>query len=488
MGKGNSYGGKGKGGYDGGGKGKNGNEGGWKKRTWGMEEDKWQAQKSANNRAAQEGRCIYIRGLPAEWSTTELEEFLLNSGATEDGKIESSNMLSPKPGQTAIAAFVNFYSAEDANNAAQACDNTPVYLDHKKYNIACSIKRAPGQKVAIVSGFSDLSQARQEKRSLYMSGLPIEFTEWQIRELLEEHGAGVEKVNMLPGGTTVETRNLSCFAIVGTAEQAAHCIEKLDGKAVCGKKLSVNFPRPPKRTKQVDHYAETIVEIIGFPREATSYEVQEVLEVSGKQVHTVKILRHESIKEGEEDCSIALVYLATLQDAEQIVKDMDGLDYGTGSVLRAKIRAEEGYSAGPAALENDQSATPAARQRPYSHAALQAAPTTPPDEDECPDDDFGGIVPLTASAKSAAKPARKPFDAFSTPTPPPRSTPTPSARSTPRPSQAPDLWNRDSENDYRPSDWQESDHSPSSWQASDNWKSSRWGEYDEPARKRSRYE
>jgi len=470
MGKGNGYGSKGKSDY--GSKGKSDNGYRPRSRSWGMEEGQWQAQKAANERAAIEGRCIYIRGVPPEWSTTELEDFLLNSGATEEGKIESANMLPLKQGQAAVAAFVNFHTAEDANNAAQACDNTPVTIGYKRYNIACSIKRAPGQKVAIVSGFSDLSQARQEKRSVYMSGLPIEFNEKQIRELLEEHGAVVEKVNMLPGGTTAETRNLSCFAIVGTSEQAANCIAQLDGTVVSGKRLSVNFPRPPKRTKQQDHYAETIVEIYGFPREATSYEVQEALEVSGIQVHTVKILRHESMKEGEEDYSIALVYLATLQDAEGLVLAMDGLEYGTGWCLKANIRAEEGYSAGPVALEND-AAAPALQQRlPY--AALQAAPVTPPEEEqELDDGSCDKIVPLTAAAKSAARRSqsaptpgfRKPFDAFSEP-------PERPARSTPRPSQAPDLNSRS---------W-----TSSAWKPTE-WGSSAWQENDEPARKRPRY-
>merc|ERR1711976_1138055 len=135
----------------------------------------------------------------------------------KQGAVEGINLMPLKHGQNARAAFVNFETPDDAAGAAEVCDNLAVETmsgEPGKFRLVCSLKRAPGKKVDMVSGFSELSKARQEKRTVYMSGLPLEFNGDRVKKMLSAHGI-VEDVKDLPA-----SRNKSCFAIMNTPEEA----------------------------------------------------------------------------------------------------------------------------------------------------------------------------------------------------------------------------------------------------------------------------
>ncbi|CAE8629871.1 unnamed protein product, partial [Polarella glacialis] len=81
----------------------------------GMEEGRWNNQRAKNESAASEGRALYVRGIPPEWTPEELTTFF-----TEQGEVEGVNLLPRKQGQRALAAFVNFESHEETLDAAKA--------------------------------------------------------------------------------------------------------------------------------------------------------------------------------------------------------------------------------------------------------------------------------------------------------------------------------------------------------------------------------
>lgn len=252
---------------------------------------------------------------------------------THQGAVESANLMPPKPGQNARAAFVNFYDAITAENAAEVCDNLPVDSETfgpGSHRLVCSIKRAPGQKVDMVSGFSDLSKARQERRAVYISGLPIGYTSVAVRALLKSTGV-VEDVKELPA-----TRNQSCFALMSSSEEASDVIEQWDGQLVEGKQISVSYPKPPKRTRDPESSTEVVVEVRGFPSDTLPTEVSSIIESGGREVLTVKMLRHNSL----DNTAMAIVHLRSIEDARGVVEEMSVLEIVPGVKLEASIKNE----------------------------------------------------------------------------------------------------------------------------------------------------
>jgi len=291
-----------------------------------MPEADWSKQQKKNAAASVEGRAVYIRGIPQEWNTGQLHDFF-----SHQGEIDSVNLLPPRPGQTALAAFINFKTSEDAMNAAQICDNLPVEdRNGTTFHLVCSLKREFGKKVGRVSGFSELSKARQEKRSVYMSGLPVDFSETEIRELVQNHGT-IESLNLLPA-----KRNQSCFVILSSSEDASAVIDQLDGKLIKHKQLSVTFPRPPKRTREPGTVDGTIVEIRGLPRDATTTTVNQAISACGCEAQTVKILRHGSLKH----TVVALVYFESEEETTSVAAQLHGYVFSPGHTLEARIRSD----------------------------------------------------------------------------------------------------------------------------------------------------
>lgn len=297
-------------------------------------------QKVKNAAAAEEGRVVYVRGIPPDWAKEKLDDFF-----KLQGDIESINLMPPKPGQTARAAFVNFAEASDAENAAQVYDNMQVEAAAPGpgpsgtgtiYRLACSLKKAPGQRVEMVSGFSDLSKARQERRCVYISGLPMGMAVGEVGEVLREFGL-VEDIKELPA-TKASSRNLSCFAIMGTSEEAVRAIENLDGKQIRGQRVSVTFPKPPKRTRDESGAIVPTVEVRGFPKDVLPTEVGNIVEANGISVESVKILRHESLNEE----AIALVHTRTAKDAEMVQEMLDGkFEFLPGVPLKASLKLDD---------------------------------------------------------------------------------------------------------------------------------------------------
>jgi hypothetical protein len=168
----------------------------------------------------------------------------------------------------------------------------------------------------MVSGFSDLSIARQEKRSLYVSGLPFGTSEKSVEAAFTKHGF-VEKVNMLPRYN--DKTNCSCFVIMATNAEAMICVKELDGSYFEERRISVNFPKPPKRTKTIVEDQDACVEINGFPATTTATYISEAVSACEFDVVTVKILRHETMG----DTHVALVFLSSMDHALKCVEAFD---------------------------------------------------------------------------------------------------------------------------------------------------------------------
>lgn len=363
-------------------------------------------QKAQNEQAIMDGRVVYIRGIPPDWKVETLTDFFKNHG-----EVESVNLMPQKKGQNARAAFVNFTESDAANQAAEVCDNLPIEPTDgstSNFRLVCSIKKSE-QKVDMVSGFTDLSKARQEKRSVYISGLPNDFDKAKVKELVSPYGV-VEGVKILPAA-----RNVSCFAMMTTAEEATQVIEALDGKEVNSKRISVTFPRPPKRTRG-NEAGDVVVEIRGFPDQALPTEVSSVVEtqVKGVEVLTVKMLRHESLM-GQ---SIAHVIVKNLQDADAVIKEMEGFELSPGVRLQAQLRPDQQQALGwkqqqPAHLQNrDDDEEPAAKRRALTQGAVLGIQRRVP----------GNIVGVLredgpALRKAAESPAAAEDDAVAEPVP-----------------------------------------------------------------------
>jgi len=103
-------------------------------------------QRSGNARSALEGRAVYVRGIPPEWSTKRLREFF-----HDRWNVESVNLLPKKEQQQVQAAFINFVTAEDAADAVEVCDNHFVNDSAGQvFWLGCSIKKALDTRVDIV--------------------------------------------------------------------------------------------------------------------------------------------------------------------------------------------------------------------------------------------------------------------------------------------------------------------------------------------------
>lgn len=98
-----------------------------------------------NAAAAAEGRAVYVRGIPLEWSVMHLKQFL-----GDPLTVESANMLPIKVGQRGRAAFVNFLTPNDAEAAVKAHDHERVENSVGETSwISCNLKRDAQQKVDI---------------------------------------------------------------------------------------------------------------------------------------------------------------------------------------------------------------------------------------------------------------------------------------------------------------------------------------------------
>eukprot|EP00405_Crypthecodinium_cohnii_P042814 CAMPEP_0206550576 /NCGR_PEP_ID=MMETSP0325_2-20121206/15059_1 /ASSEMBLY_ACC=CAM_ASM_000347 /TAXON_ID=2866 /ORGANISM="Crypthecodinium cohnii, Strain Seligo" /LENGTH=708 /DNA_ID=CAMNT_0054050269 /DNA_START=111 /DNA_END=2240 /DNA_ORIENTATION=+ len=295
--------------------------------------------KAANEAAAAEGRALYVRAIPQDWDTK-----MLHSIFEAYGTIESANLMPIKENQTGRAAFINFTEPEACQTAAEVCDNQPVESKDgsQLHNLVCSIRQGPGQKTERVSGFSDMSKARQERRVVYMAQLPMEFEESNIRSTVAPHGV-VESVKMLPS-----VRNKACFVVLSSQTEAVEVIEQLDGATLCGRRVSVTYPHPPKRTRDQNAPPDAI-EVRGFSKDTLPTEVSYFIEACGWPVESVKMLRHDSL----ENEAIAIVHMKKTDDVQAVMEHLnENQEFIAGKPLEARIQPEEGTRPPPMPLQD----------------------------------------------------------------------------------------------------------------------------------------
>lgn len=298
-------------------------------------------QRSA--KATLEGRAIYARGIPTDWTEKQLEDFF-----NFQGVVESVHLL-PRREKHATRAFIVFATHEEAKGAAQVCDNLEVQdSTGNDFRLVCCLKRCAGQKPEQVAGSTELSKARQEGRSLYLSGLPASYQAQAVRALVEQHGY-VEEVKLLPAAAH---KALSCFAIMATTLEANAAIEGLDGLALEGHRVACTYPRPPKRSAEEQHHARqppppppakkakveiatTLLDIRGFPESSKPADVATAIEAGGRSVAFVEVVD-----------KVAKVRLHSVEDARAVVEELNGFEVVPGCKL-AVAPAQEAPAAAP---------------------------------------------------------------------------------------------------------------------------------------------
>lgn len=290
-----------------------------------MEENKWSNQRSRNQRAAEEGRAVYVRGMPPAWTAQELQLFF------EDlGEVESVNLLPRKPQQHCLAGFVNFASPEEAMDAARACDRHTVQdADLVNFELACSIKGGLGQKVDVVSGFTELSVARQEQRALYGSEMP-QLQEHEIRAIFEEAGP-VKSVHLMPG-----VKTMAAFIIMESKEGAERGLA-MDGYFARGQKITISLPKIPRKTRTGNNDSATqnsrVLEIYGFPSDCSIADISGIISAS-RQPKTVEL---SSAPDGRIRCNVTM---NSVDDATAALEEFNNFEVMPGCVLTvAKVEA-----------------------------------------------------------------------------------------------------------------------------------------------------
>jgi len=113
-------------------------------------------QRTLNAKAASEGRVVYVRGIPADWSVAHLEDLFGNMHT-----LESVNLLPQREGQRARAAFVNFTTCNAAEQAVAAYDQLQVQnaKGEDVFWLGCSLKASLNTKVEIATHNTNVPSA-----------------------------------------------------------------------------------------------------------------------------------------------------------------------------------------------------------------------------------------------------------------------------------------------------------------------------------------
>ncbi|CAE8714126.1 unnamed protein product, partial [Polarella glacialis] len=68
------------------------------------------------------------------------------------------------------------------------------------------------------------------------------------------------------------------------------------------------------------------LEVSGFPIEASPLEISAAIEASGREVKSVKVLRHTSLQ----GLTLAKVIMASLKDAQAVIDELDQFEFIPG--------------------------------------------------------------------------------------------------------------------------------------------------------------
>lgn len=177
--------------------------------------------KEVDKKAAEEGRAVYVRGLPVKWTMNRVSTFF-----GHQGKVVRVSMLPIKDNCQTRTAYVEFETVREAEDAMFVCNRLRLD-DPEDVMLRCSIKHPRGRTNA-------------EQRSVYMANLPPSFDEDRIYDLIEPYGRILD-VNLLPIGSS---GTMCCFVTMTSAEHTAEAIAGLDGTFIDGLQVEVRHPNP----------------------------------------------------------------------------------------------------------------------------------------------------------------------------------------------------------------------------------------------------
>lgn len=114
---------------------------------------------TSSTMACNEGRAVYVRGIPPDWSVADLRQFFERWWA-----LESVRLLPKAAGQRTCAGFVNFWTTADATEAVGELDHYKVEGPRgQEFWLSVSLKGAAHTKVEVVRpDFSKPSEVLQD--------------------------------------------------------------------------------------------------------------------------------------------------------------------------------------------------------------------------------------------------------------------------------------------------------------------------------------
>ncbi|CAK9031928.1 unnamed protein product [Durusdinium trenchii] len=304
------------------------------------ERQKWLdlKQQDPHDKALREDRSLCCMGLPPLWGLQQIRDFFNNIFNNTEDQVEGVFLRTAKPvrGQQQRSASIDFVTVDGARSAALACDRLEIEDQGETFVLSCSIRHK-------VEGTGDISfiypargevdpkKALAEARCIYISKIPVNTTEEQVKELVEDFGE-VEAVHMLPSNGI----NLACFVTMVSPGEAAFAIRGLNNAQAFGSILSASYQIQKNVKKRKIHPEEELkqwypVEIRNFPHWTLAEDIKATILSVGPGPQRVRILHYDP----EPALSVARAYFKEEEDRDAILKALKGHEITPGYFLNS---------------------------------------------------------------------------------------------------------------------------------------------------------
>lgn len=286
-----------------------------------------------HEKALHEERSLLCLGLPALWTTEQTKDFF----SKYEGEVEAVYMGGLR-GKGVRTSSIDFTTAEGARNAALACDRMEIKDGEDTFYLICSIRYKVegtlGSRMTFpgrAGGEGDGKLAQSEGRSVYLSKIPLDTSEEQITELIEDFGE-VEAVYMLPSNGF----NMACFVSMVSPGEAAFAIRGLNNAQAFGTIISASYPIEKNLKRKKPHPEdETIpwypVELRNFPHWTLCDDIKATILSLGPASQRVRVIHYDP----EPSLSVARAYFREEEDRDATLKALAGHEISPGYILNA---------------------------------------------------------------------------------------------------------------------------------------------------------
>ncbi|CAE7382534.1 HMCN1 [Symbiodinium pilosum] len=304
-----------------------------------------------HQRAVEEGRCLFVVGVPPLWSISQIEDFFHYHGNIESVYLREAELIDQLPatgchraqhllklqkGTNRRSAYVYFDTPEGATNAALVCDRLEVEHREEKHYLCCSIKHKAGSKTYTrrlsqgLRGEVDFKQAQEEARTVFLSKLPGNTSQDQIQELTENHGV-VEAIHILPASNY---STIACFVTMESPGEAAFMIRALNNAEAFGTtinaSLAVEKNEKRKKLHPEDEWIQWYpLEIRNFPHWTVVDDIKATISTVGPASQRVRIMHYDPAP----SLSVARAYFREEADRDEVLKALAGYEFSPGYAL-----------------------------------------------------------------------------------------------------------------------------------------------------------